>query len=622
MKLDELKKKLYKPEVDFGERLEAPEILRPEQQEEDAVSKEWQKIEKKPLSPQKKKKIIIISVLAGLIFLSVVGFVFWRGLTSFDKDKVELGITGAERVVSGEEVKYTVKYKNNTRLALENIKLIFHYPDDSIPSNQIDLRETIDLDDLPAGQEKGLELSVRIIGLKGDEKKAWAELNYQPAGLSSQYTNQAEFISQIISVPLVLDFDLPARLVSGQTFDFSLRYLNQADVSFDDFQIRIEYPIDFVFESANPQPIEENKIWSLGKIIAGEQGKIFVRASIQGEKEEVKSFKAQLGVLQDEQFIPYAETVAALRISSSPLSVVQTVNDSVSYIAQAGQTLDYQIDYKNTTSVGIKNVIITSRLEGKALDLNTLDLKKGSFDGSTNTITWNAGNLPTLSYLGPNQEGQISFSVDIKETLPVKSYNDKNFTVTNTVKIDSTEAPLSLKDIEISGESQLITKIASQAVVQSQGYYYDDLISNNGPIPPKIGQKTTYTIKWQLVNRGNDLNQVKVEASLPPHVQWQNKISPSDANLNYDSQSGKLVWRVGDLPAGTGIVLPVKQTAFQVAITPGIAYLGHLVELIGQSKLAAQDDFVGLELTGIDSAIDTDLPDDPMMGYKDGIVVE
>ncbi len=622
MKLDELKKKLYKPEVDFEERLEAPEILRPEQQEEDAVSKKWQKIEKKPLSPQKKKKIIIISVLAGLIFLSAAGFVFWRGLTSFDKDKVELGITGAERVVSGEEVKYTVKYKNNTRLALENVKLIFHYPDDSIPSNQIGLTETIDLQDLPTGQEEELELSARIIGLKGDEKKAWAELNYQPAGLSSQYANQAEFTSQIISVPLVLDFDLPERLVSGQTFDFSLRYLNQADVSFDDFQVRIEYPIDFVFESANPQPIEENKIWSLGKIIAGEQGKIFIRASIQGEKEEVKSFKAQLGVLQDEQFIPYAETVAALRISSSPLSVTQTVNDSANYVAQAGQTLDYQVDYKNTTNVGIKNIVITSKLEGEVLDLTTLDLKGASFDGETNIITWNAGNLPALSYLGPNQEGQISFSVNTKKTLPVKSYNDKNFTVTNTVKIDSSEAPLSLKDIEISGESQLVTKLASQAVIQAQGYYHDDLISNSGPIPPRVGQKTTYTIKWQLINRGNDLSQVKVEVSLPPHVQWQNKINPNDADLNYSSQTGKLVWQLGDLPAGTGIVLPVKQVAFQVAIIPGVAHIGHLVELIGQSKLAAQDNFVGLELTGIDSAIDTDLPDDPLMGYKDGIVVE
>ncbi len=622
MKLDELKKKLYKPEAEFEKRLEAPESFQLEQKREKEASEEWQKIEKKQLSPKQKKRLLIGGISAIAVFLIVAGFMIWQGLTSFDKDKVELKIKGPERVVGGEEVQFTIEYKNNTRLVLENIQLIVHYPDNSIVNGEQKSVETINLPELNIGQENKVELLVRIIGLKEEAKKVWVELNYQPFNLSSRYTNKDEFSTTIVSVPLVLDFDLPERLIDNQTFDFSLRYLNQADVPFDNLQVRLEYPDGFSFQSAQPAPIEEDKVWAISNLIANEQGKIFIRGTIQGEKGTTKSFKAQLGILKDDQFIPYTETVSAVNISSSPLLISQTVNNSTNYIAQAGEKLTYRINYQNTTDLGIKNVIITSQLESKVLDLSSLELGDGSFDGSNQTITWNASNLPDLEYLGPFQEGQITFSVEVKDPLPVDNYTDKNFTVENKIRINSSEKPLSLASVDIAGESQSIIKIASQITLQAKAYYYDDLITNSGPIPPRVGQTTAYTIKWRLVNSSNDLNQVKVEAFLPPHVQWNNRISPTNANLKYNSQTGKVTWSVGDLPAATGILLPVKEIAFQISITPSLANLGSLVELIGQSQVFGQDGFVNLELTDKDILIDTDLPDDLKTGDKTGTVVE
>ena len=622
MKLDELKKKLYKPEVGFEDRLEGPDFFQSKEQIKEKIIKDWEIKEKKEIPPKKKEKIVIIGISIAVVFIIISGFFIWRGFTSFDKNNIELEINSAERVVSGEEIKYIVKYKNNTRLTLENVKLIFHYPEDSIPSNQKGLDETIDLPDLVAGQEKETELLVRIIGLRGENKKAWVELTYQPINISSQYTNSAEFINEVISVPLILDFDIPDKLVTGQSFDFSLRYVNQAEVSFDDVQIRLDYPDGFVFESANIEPIEEDRIWSLGKLMAGEQGNIFIRASIQGEEDEIKSFKSQLGLFKDDKFTPYTEAIGAIRISSSPLSVIQTVNNTDNYITKAGEKLNYSITYKNTTDIGISNIIITSKIQGQILDLTSLDLNNASFDGETQTIIWNIGNTPDLEYLGPYESGQLNFSVNIKSFLPINNYNDKNFTVSNSVKIDSLDIPIALKDIEIFGHSQLITKMASQITLQSKGYYYDDLIPNQGPIPPKLDQVTSYTIKWRLINTSNDLKNVKVSAFLPPHVKWNNKVNPGYDDLKYNTQTGQIIWTIGDLPAATGILLPVREVAFQVKITPSMAHLGGLVELIGQSNVMGQDDFVNLELTNTSKLINTDLPDDLNMDGQDGIVVE
>jgi hypothetical protein len=621
MALEELKKKIYKPGEEFKERVRPPEAFQPGRQPEKRALSEWPGLEKRGFSPRQKKYWLFGS-LAGFVFLMIIGWFFWQGLTSFDKDKIRLEIKGAERVISGEETTYTVRYQNQTRLDLTQVKLVFHYPDQSIPSQTEDLVQIIDLPDLVVGQENRVDLPARIIGLQGEEKKAWAELSYQPSGLSSTFTNRAEFTTKIISVPLILDLDLPSHLVSGQLFKFSLKYLNQAEVSFENLRVRIDYPNGFTFQSAEPQPLEEDSIWSLDGLMAGQEGKIFIQGLIQGEESQSKSFKAELGIFEEEKFTPIAETVSALEISLSPLSVSQTVNGQTDYISQAGEKLTYLVDYQNTTDMVIKEVIITSKLEGAALDLTSLDSKEGSFDGASQTITWKTSNLPALEFLGPHQGGQLTFSVKVKDPLPISNYSDKNFKIINTVKIDSSQPPLSLGDIQIAGQSQLISKVASQLTLQAKGYYYDDLISNSGPIPPKVGQTTTYTIKWRLINTANDLKQVKVEASLPPHVQWQNKISPGNEDLNYNSQTGRLTWQVGDLPAATGVLLPVRQVAFQVAITPSLAHLGGFVELIGQSKATGQDTFTGLSLESISSAIDTDLPDDPQVSRQDGIVVE
>ncbi|MBL7053482.1 MAG: hypothetical protein ISS02_02400 [Candidatus Portnoybacteria bacterium] len=626
MELKDLKRKLYKPESDFEERLKVPELFQPEKEREKKSSKEWSNVKKNKFlfsfSLKQKRYLFIGAMSSVFIFLIIAGFMFWHGLTSFDVDDVKLEINGPERIISGEEVVYKVKYQNNTKLSLKNVKLVFHYPEGSIHLGNNDLIESLNLADLKVGQENQVEFPVRIIGLKDEIKKVSVRLSYEPGDITSVFNNQSEFSSEIISVPLILNFDIPKKLVNGQSFEFSLKFLNQSDVSFNNLQIKLEYPSGFIFKSSEPQTLKGNSIWSVDEINAGQEVEIFINGNIQGEEGDNKPFKAQVGILDNNQFIPYSESISALKISSSPLSAIQTVNGSSNYIAEAGEKLDYQINYKNTTDVGIRSVVITSKLEGNALDYMTLDLKEGSFDGNLQTITWRASNLPELEFLGPGQEGTVKFSIKVKKPLPINNYSDKNFEIINKVKVDSLQAPLSLKDIDIAGQNETLVKIKSQLTVQAQAYYNDDLIGNSGPIPPKVGQTTTYTIKLRLINSGNDLNNVKVEAFLPPHVKWVGKFNPSNSDLKYNFNTGQLIWNVGDLISATGILSPVKETAFQVSITPGLANVGNLLELIGQSRVSGYDDFVSLEVSGTDKPIDTDLPDDLTVSRKQGMVIE
>jgi len=617
--LEKLKKKIYKPGEQLGKRLERPKVFQPEGKREKVLTKKWREIKKGKLSPETKKRLKIVGICALAGFLIAVSFFIWQRMNSFDKNKVVLEIKGAERIVSGDEVKYAVGGKNNTNLTLYNLQLTFRYPEDALPLEGKNFIETIELSDLEPGQEVRIEFTARLIGLKGDKEKAEAELSYNPGNLSSRFSNKAEFETEIVSVPLILNFDLPEKLVSGQSFDFSLVYSNQSDVSFNNLQVKMEYPKGFVFELSQPAPFDGDDVWSLGNLVAGEQRKIFIKGTISGEENENKAFKAQIGENREE-FITYAETAGTIQISQSPLSISQTVNNSTDYIAEVGDILKYDIKYENTTDVGIRNIFINVKLDGEALDFSTLDAQPGSFNGGNNTISWNASSLPDLEFLEPHQGGKIDFSIKIKDSLPISSFADKNFVVVSAAAIDSENAPLSLEKIEITGQNKLTTKILTHLTLQAQAFYYDDEIANSGPIPPQVSQKTTYTVKWRLVNRNNDLSEVKISAYLPPHVEWTGVKKPSDADLSYNPQTGQVVWQVGNLSAGTGVLSPVQQVAFQIAITPAITDVGNLIELIDQSKVFGYDNFVGQELTDTARAVDSDLPDDSRANSQGAVV--
>jgi len=624
MRLEDLRKKIYQPEEEFKERLKRKSIFK-KSEEIKKVPERWveeEKKRKKPLFYLKNKKYLWSGVILLLLFLFGVGVMVWHGLTSFDEDKVELTLEGPKRVASGEEVKYFVKYRNKTRLKLVKIKLTFHYPTNSLVSGQQSLVQTFDLPDLLPGQTSKIELPVRIIGLKGESKKAWAELSYQPEKVKSSFTKQAEFVTTIFSVPLGVNFDLPEKLVSGQSFDFSLTYFNQTEVDFNDLEIRIEFPRGFDLDSAEPLPLSEKAIWRLDELKANEEGKIFLKGSIRGEEGETKSFKAQLGYLQENKFILYAEATAVLKISLPPLVVRQSIKDVSDRVVYPGETLLYEIEYQNTTDVGIKEVVITSYLEGSAIDFSSLDPGSGSFDGDRQAIVWKASNLPSLEYLSPGEKGKVNFRISVKNPLPIKNYQDKNFEIINTVKIDSNKRPLSLQDIQLGGEDKLTVKVVTQLDVKAKGYYYDDLMPGKGPLPPKVGEKTVYTIKWSLTNTANKLSQVKVEAFLPPHVKWEGNFSPAEEKITYSVDSGKLTWLVDELLPGTGILTPTKEVSFQVSITPTSAQKGSLVELISQTKASGYDEFVKKEIIDTSDLIETNLPDDLNVSFNQGLVVE
>jgi hypothetical protein len=175
--------------------------------------------------------------------------------------------------------------------------------------------------------------------------------------------------------------------------------------------------------------------------------------------------------------------------------------------------------------------------------------------------------------------------------------------------------------VDVSGSSVYEVKISSKLRVVSRGLFADSAISNSGPLPPKVGSETTYTIIWSLANMANDADNVVIKSSLPPYTSFKNVVSPADVNISFDKASGEIIWRAGRVLAGTGFLRLAMEVAFQVGFTPSQNQINEAPVLINATEAAGRDTFTDQALSSEDDQITIELPDDPSVGFNQKKVV-
>ena len=104
-----------------------------------------------------RKTIIIILILGVLAGIS--GYYYYQK-NIYSQGLLKLEILGEEQVGAFDEIEYLVKYKNNGNTVLEEAKLIFQYPENSLPVNEKSQRIEKTLEDIYPGEEKTVSFKV------------------------------------------------------------------------------------------------------------------------------------------------------------------------------------------------------------------------------------------------------------------------------------------------------------------------------------------------------------------------------------------------------------------------------------------------------------------------------
>ncbi|MFA5961123.1 MAG: hypothetical protein WC848_00350 [Parcubacteria group bacterium] len=631
MSLGEIKNELYKKEIDkevlehekseFNTKIVA--FSSPEKAElpkDDWVEKS-EPLEKENKQIVKKGAYILAGLL--LVIVLVVGFLKIKQ-AFFSTDQVIISLDGSTEIKSGNLISYTVKYKNDNRADLKNVTLRLTYPEDFKPevNNQFKSEGTTSsvagLPDIKGGDEGSMTFSGRAYSPKGNLIKLKADLVYAPSTISTTFIASAQLVVSVISAPITLEVMAPQNISSDDEVNYLVNYKNEGTESFKNVKVRIDYPERFTFSSSDPRVSEGNNIWYLGDLPGGQSGKVVIVGKLGGERDEVKKAIIKIGADNNGQFVSYNETDVQTKIVSSPLVITQTVNGLSDIVANPGDHLQFEINYKNEGATGLRDVVVTEHLDSPVLDYTTLDLSGGAYDSGSKIITWKAADYSQLKNLTSGQGGVIKFSIRVKDIIPVSNSNDKNFVISSLTKIDSPDIPTPISMNKIISGNKMDIKLNSKLILMVNGFYNDANIPNSGPIPPKVGEETTYTMHFRVLNVSNDVSSAKVETVLPTSVTMTKEFFPQTAPLVYNERTNSIIWTIGNLAAGTGIISDAKEVAFQVKIKPSPDQAGDEAPLLKESIFSANDLFTEENISAKVEGKSTHLLEDAALGtnYK------
>ncbi|HTW96496.1 MAG TPA: hypothetical protein VMD74_02450, partial [Candidatus Methylomirabilis sp.] len=129
--------------------------------------------------------------------------------------------------------------------------------------------------------------------------------------------------------------------------------------------------------------------------------------------------------------------------------------------------------------------------------------------------------------------------------------------------------------------------INSDLGFKEQVRYFDEnnLPVGNGPLPPTVGEQTSFKVYWDLTNNLHDLNDVVLETILPPEVTWDTHNRTSVGTISYDQATNKVTWNIGRLP----ITVFRADAEFNIALTPTESDRNKIVVLLAGTKISATD---------------------------------
>lgn len=618
MALEDIEKKIYKKEnqVELDKERVNNTQYSVYAKHDQATTTEFEPFEKAGLtfSQKYKKKITLYSIIAvslvGIVL--TIGFFFQLNQQRFSDRRVRLEITGNNKVSAGEELTYTLTYHNDNLVSLKNAKITVEVPNALIDSSLDILGQTkskireYELPELEPRSKGEIIIKGRLIGEISSIHTMKATLNYRSTILTSSFDSKTEFATTISDSPVVVDIQAPLESVSGEIVNYIITVNNKSNNDLKDLELQLEYPETFAFTSSTLTATGNSKnIFIIPSLRSKTSYELTIVGNLGGSQQEIKVLKAKIGESRQGAFTLYASSQKSTTLGSPYVNLTQRVNTN---IAKAGETLEYTISFRNNTQVRIGEGFLKAQLDSKLLDLTKLNARGADFDSGTNTIIWRANAIPQLKIFGPNEQGEISFTVPIKRTIPIENFQDVNYVIKTNATFESNEVPTTLGVNKIIQGNSSEVKLSTRLIPKASIYYVsrDSSIINTGPLPLKVAQLTTFSVSLEIQNLTNDVSGVSFRTTLPNNVTWTGKTVATNGNITYNERTKEIVWNVDKVPANTGLLRPLYRAVFQIGITPAINQIGQNPQLLSRINYTGQDDFTGIDLSDI---LDLDLRD-------------
>ncbi|MDD5291453.1 MAG: hypothetical protein PHZ04_05135 [Patescibacteria group bacterium] len=570
--------------------------------------------------------IFLLAIFAGLGY----GFYYYIFRGGSDATALDLSVSAPEKVIAGEEFFCTLTYKNLSRANANQVRVEVTYPDNFIFLDSQPKASEKDsvwkFDTLATGESGEIKIKGKIVNQKETSNVLLAKITYTPENFSSEFKKEASHTFSVEDIGLDINFDYSSSVLVGQESEIAVKVRLKENNFLPQFKLTVDPLENMEIISVAAVEAKENKadqnlkiekvrpgVYNVSEIGKEEQEfkiKYKLSKKIADEQEIIMRFE---NLAEDDKTRSFLEKKIKIEVMKSDLNLTLIINGSKNDQAvNFGDRLNYSLVYNNKGETSMKDVVLMAVLESDFLNWKTLKEENNGQERG-NSLTWTKEEIPALAELEPNKERVIDFSVDIVSLEEATAKASRSFQIKSYVQFSIGNSEEFKENLD-NRSNTIINKINSDLSLKEEVRYFsaDNVPVGNGPLPPKVGETTSFKVYWTLANNLHELNDAKVEVSLPEDVNWDNKNRASVGVVSYDSDSRKVTWQIGRLP----ITVYRADAEFNISITPADSDKNRIMVLLPEARVTAVDNETQGNITATAKAKTTKLEDDDIAGMS------
>ncbi len=556
-------------------------------------------------------------LLTVVITLAIVAATAWLGFFIYQKyfsdtsDKqFEIAIQIDDELASGQMTTIEINYKNLTNVPVADLQIdanlptAFHLKEAQPGPSDIE-EMTWDIGSLATGSDETITIQGVWIAEVPSSTPIQVFANYRPSNFNADFQEIKTVYVNTTSSTLETTFEGTEEAQPGQNVQYQFSIENTGEETMTTVEAELELPDGFFLESSDPTiTAGEAARWRFDEIEAGEKIDVKISGSFAADTEGFQYFTVKTSIQDDNRVLLQSKAEGFTDIVGDNLSIQLVANGSNNNVtADLGGSLRISLALENTGENQLDDLsLLLDFKSDKSIPLNWNDAELDGGAITSDGILWNNAALGSLT---PGEKRILNLTFPIRDSL--------NSTQADTFDI---LAAASIGDLTIKS-TPVHVSIVTQAAFAAEARYYTENGAplGNGPLPPTVGVTTTYRVFWQIDNQLHQLNNVTVQAILPPHVTWSNQFDSDLGNISFDRDTRTVTWSISQLPTTIDHV----EATFAISISPDGNDIGTFVKLISGSTLTATDDMTKTTITKSTESLTTELPDDEYAAGK-GVV--
>jgi hypothetical protein len=626
-RIERVKKKLYNPVWKGNDTRMRPTFYsRPGD-----VSHEWEKQQAVPQKEKIKRGVFVrwIFIISSIFFLVAVGiatYLLIDGGRAVSSNSIDIAFEGPAFVSGGDEALIRVFVTNNNTVTLESSNIVITYPAGfyavDATTGETLTREFRLLGDIAPGETKEETIRGVVFGSEGVVRNIKIAMEYQAPRSSATFITDATYTLSVDSAPLSLTIDTLGEITVGQETDVLVSVQSNTETPVEDVTLSVSYPPGFVPLAAEPVPTTSDNSWFLGTLLPGDTREIRIRGVMRGVHNDEKTFHASLGVVEEDSStfdLIYNETLQSVVIKDLFLGVSLALDGEIadSYVITPEKRVRGVLSYVNNLSIPLRDAVFEIDIEGDSINKYDVSVEGGFYDSSRNRLIWDPNTSKRFEEIDSGERGEMRFSFATKPLVDTHGTLMTNPEITLSVSIGAIRE--SEGSVNERSDDAIVrsVRVHSDMRLSARAAYASGPIVNEGTLPPRAEKETTYTIVFIAANTSNDLRNVTVVGELPIGVEWKGVIEPYGAPVSYNSETREVMWSLGGVDAGDGILRAGPEVAFQVGLIPSVSQISSTPDLVTDIVMRAYDSFTDTMISSSVTDIMTTDVSDP--GFDDAL---